>query len=70
MLLHLNKSSYFGLDEVGTQMWKALVASDSLQTAYNTLQATYDVEAAQLWQDLQTLVEKLAQHNLIELHTT
>ncbi len=67
VLLNLKNERYFGLDDVGTQMWKALVASDSIQAAYERLLAEYDVEANRLRQDLDDLIQKLLEQGLVEV---
>ena len=68
VLLNLKSEKYFGLDEVGTRMWGALTSSSSIQDAYETLLAEYDVEAERLRHDLSDLIEKLVEHELIEVH--
>ena len=68
VLLNLKSEKYFGLDEVGTRMWGALTSSDSIQDAYETLLAEYDVEAERLRHDLNDLIEKLVEQDLIEVH--
>ena len=67
VLLNLKNERYFGLDDVATQMWKALVASDSIQAAYERLLAEYDVEANRLRQDLDDLIQKLLEQGLVEV---
>lgn len=67
VLLNLKNECYFGLDDVGTQMWKTLVASDSIQVAYETLLAEYDVEANRLRADLEDLIQKLVEQGLMEV---
>ena len=68
VLLNLKSEKYFGLDEVGTRMWGAITSSGSIQEAYETLLAEYDVEAERLRHDLSDLIEKLAEQGLIEVH--
>ena len=67
VLLNLKNERYFGLDDVGTQMWKTLVASDSIQAAYERLLAEYDVEANRLREDLGDLIQKLLEQGLVEV---
>lgn len=67
VLLNLNTESYFGLDEVGTDMWRALTTSDSVEAAYQMLLTQYDVEPERLRQDLNELIEKLVEQGLIEI---
>ncbi|HET8671378.1 MAG TPA: PqqD family protein [Candidatus Saccharimonadales bacterium] len=68
VLLNLKSEKYFGLDEVGTRMWGVLTSSGSIQEAYETLLAEYDVEAELLRKDLTDLIEKLVEQGLIEVH--
>jgi hypothetical protein len=67
VLLNLNSGRYFGLDDIGTRMWQLITTSPSLQGAYETLLAEYDVGADRLQQDLQNLIGKLAEHGLVEI---
>ena len=67
VLLNLTSERYFGLDEVGTRMWTALTTSPSIQAAYDTLIAEYEVEDARLRQNLEELVEKLVTNGLLEV---
>jgi hypothetical protein len=67
VLLNLDSGRYFGLDEVGARMWAALTTAASLQAAYDTLLAEYDVEGQRLMRDLRLLVEKLVEHGLLKL---
>jgi hypothetical protein len=68
VLLNLKSEKYFGLDEVGTRMWGVLTSAGSIQEAYETLLAEYDVEAELLRKDLTDLIEKLVEQGLIEVH--
>lgn len=67
VLLNLSSERYFGLDDIGTQMWKTLIASDSIQAAYERLLAEYDVEASRLREDLSDLIQKLMEQGLVEV---
>ena len=69
VLLNLTSERYFGLDEVGTRMWAALTSSPSIQAAYDTLIAEYDVEDARLRQNLEELVERLVANGLLEVRS-
>jgi hypothetical protein len=68
VLLNVGTGRYFGLDEVGTRMWAALTTTESLQAAYDTLQAEFDVDGPRLEGDLRNLVEKLVEQGLVEIH--
>jgi len=64
VILDLASSSYFGLDEVGVRLWQLLLADPSLQAACTVLLTEYEVEPAQLEQDLSTLVGQLVEAGL------
>jgi Coenzyme PQQ synthesis protein D (PqqD) len=68
VILDLNTERYLGLDDVGTHMWKALLASDSVEQAYEQLRDLYRVEPDVLRKDLESFVTALVQHGILELH--
>ncbi|MEY2539289.1 MAG: hypothetical protein QOG67_3029 [Verrucomicrobiota bacterium] len=70
VILDLNTERYLGLDDVGTRMWNALVASDSVEQAYQQLLGIYGVEPALLRKDLEEFVAKLVGHGLLNLHAS
>ncbi len=67
VLLNLDSECYFGLDAVGMHFWTALCESASIEAAYHTLLATYNVGAERLRHDLEHLIKVLAQHGLVEI---
>ena len=67
VLLNLDSERYFGLDATGTRMWEVLNNSATVQAAYETLLAEFEVDAERLQLDLFELVEKLKDHGLIEV---
>jgi hypothetical protein len=67
VILDLASSTYFGLDEVGVRLWQLLQADPGLQAACSTLFSEYDVELAQLEQDLDKLVGQLVEAGLVSV---
>ena len=67
VLLNLDGGRYFGLDDVGTDMWKALTGSSSIAAALALLSAQYDADRSVLKADLESLVGLLAEHGLLKL---
>jgi Coenzyme PQQ synthesis protein D (PqqD) len=65
VLLDLKTERYLGLNEVGTRMWRVLLESDSIQAAYETLLAEYEVSPQQLEEDLRDLLDRLVENALI-----
>jgi len=67
VLLNLSNERYYGLDEVGARMWTVLTSCSSIQEAYESLLAEYDVEPGQLRRHLEELVERLRENGLVEV---
>lgn len=67
VLLNLRNETYYGLDEVGTSMWRALTTNATIQQAYESLLDEYDVDSETLRHDLLELVKNLIDQELIEI---
>jgi len=67
VLLNLKNECYYGLDSVGASMWTALTAGGTIEDAFNSLMAEYEVDGETLRRDLTGLVEKLIDQELIEI---
>ena len=67
VLLNLDSEAYFGLDEVGTRMWRVLTSAPSIEAAVETLFAEYAVDRDQLRADLARFVAKLTDAGLVDL---
>lgn len=65
VLLHLGTGIYYGLDEVGTALWKLLEQGKTNKEITVHLLSEYEVSEAQLRQDLQQIISELQQENLI-----
>lgn len=65
VLLHLETECYFGLDEVGMAMWKALTTNDSVASALQDLLTQYSVDKETLAADLEHFVEVLLENQLV-----
>ena len=68
VLLNLRTEAYFGLDEVGTDMWRALTRGCSVGAALKELTSLYDITPDTLERDLFDLAGKLIDHALLEVH--
>ena len=68
VILNLKNESYYGLDEVGTRMWKVLTSSESIQTAFGALLEEYEVESDVLHRDLEDLIINLLEKGMLQLN--
>lgn len=69
VVLNLDSGRYYGLNEVGTVFWQGLEQGQSLNQITDLLLEQYDVERAELQQDLSELVTALKQRKLLEERT-
>jgi len=67
VLLNLRSETYFGLDAVGMDMWRALTTSPTVEAAFEALQDTYDVDTKRLRQDLAEFIASLEGAGLLEV---
>ena len=67
VLLDLASECYFGLDGVGTGMWEALTRGRSIQSAYELLLDTFEVEPEELREDMLGFVSQLQSAGLIDV---
>ena len=67
MFLNMASESYFGLDQVGSRMFRVLNSAESIQSAYTTLLDEYDVDGDRLRADLDDLITKLLENGLIRI---
>jgi len=65
VLLDLASETYYGLDDVGTRFWAALVEHKTLPKARLALSQEFDVDAAVLGRDLARLLGELEDHGLV-----
>ncbi len=57
VLLDLKTERYLGLDSVSARIWQVLTGGGSVQSAYETLLAEFDVAPERLRADLEEFVQ-------------
>lgn len=65
VILNLDSERYYGLGSIGTRMLSVLTTSESIEAAYETLAAEYEVNGEVLRKDLLELVEHLIAQGLL-----
>jgi hypothetical protein len=68
VLLDFARGEYFGLDEVGAEIWRALAEGKELGAVADHLAATFAVEREEALQDIIALVEELHAQHLVAFH--
>ena len=67
VLLDLRRGEYYGLDEVASAVWKALVDGASPGEAAERIARGYRVERERALSDVEVLIDRLAGAGLLEL---
>lgn len=66
VLLNLENEMYYGLDEIGTRMYRLLTTSDSVQAAMEAILEEFDVTPEKLEEDMVKMINDLQAHGLLE----
>lgn len=66
-LLNARTNKYFALQEVGTRLWELLKDGQTLRESYQAILGEYEVDPAQLEQDLLELLDHLLENDLVEI---
>jgi hypothetical protein len=69
-LLNTQTNKYYGLEKVGARLWQLLNEGKSLKEAHQIILSEYEVDPAQLMQDILELLEHLREHGLVEIVET
>lgn len=67
VILSFVENSYFGLDEIGTEIWDWIASGLSTSQILDNIVSNYEVTPEQAEQDLHALLEDLQKHKLIEV---
>jgi hypothetical protein len=66
VLLNMANQQYYGLNDVGAQMWKCLIELGDISTAGDRLCRSYEVDPTVFRADLEKLVRELLSAGLLK----
>lgn len=66
-ILNIKTGTYYGLNEIGSQIWLLLKESRTVKEIRDRLLEQYEVEPSRCEQDLVALLIQLAQHDLVQI---
>jgi Coenzyme PQQ synthesis protein D (PqqD) len=66
VLLNMTSQQYFGLNDVGTDMWKLLIEHRDVETVLECLCEEYSADKETLRRDLDTLIQGLLAEGLLK----
>jgi hypothetical protein len=67
VLMSIDSGCYYGLDEIGGDIWRRLAAPVSVATVCQSLSEDYDGDPAQIEHDVLALLTRLRVEGLIEI---
>ena len=67
VILNLADGIYYGLDEVGGEIWKLLATPVTVADICRVITASFDVEAGKCREDVVKLLDSLTSRGLIEV---
>jgi hypothetical protein len=67
VILSLSRSTYYGLDAVGTRIWQLCEAHGLLQAVFDAMQREFDAPGEMLEADLLTFVDDLLARGLLAI---
>ena len=68
ILINVNSGTYFGLDEVGTTIFKLISEHNRIELVIQLFLEEYDVSEEQLKKDITDFVKQLADVDMIEIN--
>ena len=66
VLLHIGSGRYFGLDEVGTLIWKLLAEGREIDQIEQRIVEIYDVGPETVTRDVRRILDELCDRDLLE----
>ncbi|MBZ5570091.1 MAG: PqqD family protein [Acidobacteriia bacterium] len=67
VILHLDSGLYYGLNEVGTTLWRLLQQPRRIDDLCDAIVAEYDVDCATCQRDVEAVLQRLTQAGLVEV---
>jgi hypothetical protein len=67
VILSIERGSYYGLDDIGSEIWQRLATPVRVDTLCDALTVKYDAERSIIERDVLTLLEKLITEGLVSL---
>ena len=65
VILSVERGSYYGLDDIGSEIWQQMATPVSVSALCDTLAAKYDADRATIERDVLTLLGTLVAEGLI-----
>jgi Coenzyme PQQ synthesis protein D (PqqD) len=67
VMMSIEKGRYFGLDDIGSDIWKRIEPPCSLATLVDGLAAAYEADRATIAADVQSLLGRMVEQDVVRL---
>jgi hypothetical protein len=67
VVLDIARGRYYGLDEIGSDIWRRLESPRTFAELVEALAADYDAERATIAEDVRRLLAVMAEHEVVTL---
>jgi hypothetical protein len=67
VMMSIEQGQYFGLDDIGSDIWKRLDSPCAFGDLINRLAADYDADRASIAADVRALLESMAERDVVRL---
>ena len=67
VMMSIEQGRYFGLDDIGSDIWKRLDTPRSFAELINRLASDYDADQATIAADVRDLLSRMAEQNVVRL---
>lgn len=67
VVLHTESGTYFGFNEVGSDVWESVQSPSSVSAIADRISEEYDVSRAECRADIESLLSELLEKGLVEV---
>jgi hypothetical protein len=67
VMMSIEQGQYFGLDDIGSDIWRRLDPPCAFADLIDRLAADYDADRASIAADVRTLLARMAAHDVVRL---
>jgi Coenzyme PQQ synthesis protein D (PqqD) len=67
VMMSIEQGRYFGLDDIGSDIWKRIEPPCSFAALIDGLVADYEADRATIAADVQTLLDRMVEQNVVRL---
>jgi hypothetical protein len=67
VMMSIERGSYFGLDDIGSDIWKRIEQPCTFATLIDGLAVAYDADRATITADVRALLDRMAEQDVVRL---